>query len=553
VPDAAPTLPGDSAGEFPARVMSSDDIIPGKGYLTDEAIGWLTYLDRKTTFDDSWFKDDSVHPSWDNMTGAPIGVYHRYDLSYATYALGLMAENTPAWREEYGKVLGYMADRFLEYWAMWDWIENSGPDPNRANYPAEAAVLFPPGYMGKYDIPGWAGNGIEPYQYDPDPVRGNGACNLMYKGYLNLVISFFNYVTGDSKYDTDFKVAYDKDTVYTYNHRSLNELIANQLRANITGLGCEVMKIYPWCNNLTGMASRFYDVMHGTNMSSAYEGWKRWYRENAMSPSYGTEPVDKHALYWDPTINVEEQGLAFPDATGYVMNGEEHQFAYNWWANAYHLSGLDRELGERVFKGAKKKFIEFQKDGSAFSIGLPGLAGDYQYATICATSAAQEYGDTELFEGLNLHIQNNYEPTWDAPRGEFFFHLGLGEDWPRGQLNDWLLPAYTATKPGQFGNMFSNPNTEKFRLPTLVGVDFPTLRVRQATSDANAFYGAFTSVDRAKLGEPTSYKVTKLTPGAKYQVAVSGAPVTETNADAKGEISVKAKIGTHTTIVRRIG
>jgi hypothetical protein len=450
-----------------------------------------------------------------------------------------MAENTPAWREEYGKILEYMADRFLEYWAMWDWIENSGPDPNRANYPAEAAVLFPPGYMGKYDIPGWAGNGIEPYQYDPDPVRGNGACNLMYKGYLNLVVSFFNYITGDDKYDADFKVRYDKDTVYTYNHRSLNELIANQLRANISGLGCEVMKVYPWCNNLTGMAQRLYDVMHGTNLTSSYQGWKRYYRENFLAPSFGPEPVAWHTLYWDPTIE-------------YNMKGEEHQFAYNWWANAYHLAGLDRELGERLFKGAKNRFVDFQPDGSAFSIGLPGLAGDYQYATICATTCAQEYGDTELFEAFNLHIQNNYEPTWDAARGEFFFHLGLGEDGPRGQLNDWLLPAYTTTRAGQFGNMFTNPNTDKFHLPTLEGVDFPTLRVRQATSDANAFYGSFTSVDRDKLGEPTSYRITKLAPGAKYLLALSGAPATEATADATGEISVKAKIGTHTLVVRRI-
>lgn len=542
MPDATPTLPGDSAGEFPARVTSSSDIVAGKSVLTDEAMGWLAYLDRKITFDGTWFKDDNVHPSWDNYTGAPIGVYHRYDLSYATYSLGLMSENTPAWREEYGKVLGYMAERFLEYWAMWDWIENSGPDPNRANYPAEAAVLFPPGYMGKYDIPGWAGNGIEPYQYDPDPVRGNGACNLMYKGYLNLVVSFFNYITGDPKYDADFKVQYDNETAYTYSHRSLNELIANQLRANISGLGCEVMKVYPWCNNLTGMAQRLFDVMHGTNLTSSYEGWKRYYRENMLVGGYGTEPVEKHALYWDPAIE---------DGKGYLMNGDEHQFAYNWWANAYHLAGLDRDLGHRVFLGAKKKFIDYSKDGSAWSIGLPGLEGDYQYATICATSAAQEYGDTELFEALNLHVQNNYEPTWDAPRGEFFFHLGLGEDWPRGQLNDWLLPAYTSTRPGQFGDMFMNPNTEKFHLPTLEGVDFPTLRVRQATSDDTAFYGAFTSVDRDKLGEPTSYKITKLAPGQRYTVDVSGT-VKEEIASATGEITVNAKIGTHTTVVRRI-
>ncbi len=123
----------ESAPAFASPVTASNQIFPGKPLLTDEALGWLAYLDAKTAFNATWFKDDAVHPSWDNLTGAPIGVYHRYDLSYATWALGLMAENTPAWRERYTKILGYMADRFLEYWAMWDWIENAGPDPNRAN------------------------------------------------------------------------------------------------------------------------------------------------------------------------------------------------------------------------------------------------------------------------------------------------------------------------------------------------------------------------------------------------------------------------------------
>jgi hypothetical protein len=83
-------------------------------------------------------------------------------------------------------------------------------------------------------------------------------------------------------------------------------------------------------------------------------------------------------------------------------------------------------------------------------------------------------------------------------------------------------------------------------------VDFPTLRVRQADSDSSAFYGAFTTVDKAKQGEPTSYKITKLAPGQRYTVAVSGAPVKEETASASGEITINAKIGTHTTVVRRI-
>jgi hypothetical protein len=527
-----------SAGEFPGRVTSSRDLVPGKTLLTDEAMGWLAYLDRKTTLNESWAKDDVPHEAWDDKTQPPIMPFHRYDLTYATYALGLMAENTPAWREQYGKILGYMSERFLEYHSMWDWIECSGPDPKRAEYPAETAFMFPEGYFGKYDMPGWAGNGIEPYQYDPDPVRGNGTCNLMYKGYLNLVLGFYNSITGDDKYDSDFKVRYDADTTYTYNHGSINELMANQMRANISGLGCEVVKVYPWCNNLAGMAQQLYDNMHGTNYRSSYNGWKRYFRENFVNDGAGKDPLEWVTLYWDPTIPAN-------------MNGASHQIDYNWYCNAVHLAGLDEELGRRMYEGGKKKFLEYQPDGSAYSVGIPGMQGAYLMGTLCAATAAKIYDDEETFEALNAWIINEYQPTWDAARGEFYFGFALDEDWPRGQMNDWLMPAYTITRPGQWQDMFRKPNLDKFSLPTLEGVDFPTLRVRQAVSDADSFSGSFTSVDRERLGDPTSYRITTLTPGARYRVSVSGTDPVEATASSTGEITVAAKFATHVTTVTR--
>ena len=67
---------------------------------------------------------------------------------------------------------------------------------------------------------------------DGRPVRQShrGVIGLTAKGYLNLVVSFYNYITGDATYDEPFKVQYDANTVYTYDHRSLNELIAKHNR-----------------------------------------------------------------------------------------------------------------------------------------------------------------------------------------------------------------------------------------------------------------------------------------------------------------------------------
>jgi hypothetical protein len=77
--------------------------------------------------------------------------------------------------------------------------------------------------------------------------------------------------------------------------------------------------------------------------------------------------------------------------------------------------------------------------------------------------------------------------------------------------------------------------------------------VRQATSDATGFRGSFTSVDRPRLGDPTSYRITKLAPGARYRVSVTGTEPVEVNASATGEVSVSARFGTHVTTVLRAG
>src|SRR5207237_1418631 len=82
----------------PFKVRSMSDIVPGKPALTDEAMGWLAYLNRRVDFGGTWYKDDAPHASWDNLTGAPIGNYYRYDLTYLTFAIGLMSDQPPTCR-----------------------------------------------------------------------------------------------------------------------------------------------------------------------------------------------------------------------------------------------------------------------------------------------------------------------------------------------------------------------------------------------------------------------------------------------------------------------
>src|SRR5262245_7879854 len=75
-----------------------------------------------------WTKDTRPHEAWDNMSGAPVQDLYRYDLTYATFALALMADVTPAWREGYSAILSFLNDRMLEYWSFVDWVDQKGQD-----------------------------------------------------------------------------------------------------------------------------------------------------------------------------------------------------------------------------------------------------------------------------------------------------------------------------------------------------------------------------------------------------------------------------------------
>ena len=109
--------------------------------LDDRSLGWLRYLHRKATTADDWDREGRPHPHWDNITGAPMLSWHRFDLIDSSYAVALMSDRTPAWREVYSEILNQLVTRHTSWWAASDWLTQFGSDPDRANYP-EACLLY---------------------------------------------------------------------------------------------------------------------------------------------------------------------------------------------------------------------------------------------------------------------------------------------------------------------------------------------------------------------------------------------------------------------------
>jgi hypothetical protein len=184
--------------------------------------------------EDDWSKEGQPSEMWDAKTLPPLLNWHRFDLLESSYAVALMSDVTPAWREVYADILNRLVDRCTSYWAAKDWVEQLGPDPERGSYPdAFFPALIPSELRGKYDKPGWAHNGAEPWGPEPDPCAAVGA--IYYKGFLDLLLGLHRYVSGDPRYNRGFTVVNSGPNAFAYTHTTLNETICARWQDRIAG------------------------------------------------------------------------------------------------------------------------------------------------------------------------------------------------------------------------------------------------------------------------------------------------------------------------------
>lgn len=96
--------------------------------LSERSLGWLRYLYRKAHTPDDWSKEGRPHPHWDDRSDPPMASWPRFDLVDSSYAIGLMAQSTPAWREPYVAVLDQLIERHTGWWSANDWLTQFGAE-----------------------------------------------------------------------------------------------------------------------------------------------------------------------------------------------------------------------------------------------------------------------------------------------------------------------------------------------------------------------------------------------------------------------------------------
>lgn len=493
--------------------------------LNARARGWLRFLWRKATTPDDWSERGTPHPWWDRYSSEPVLSFPRFDLSESSYAVAVMADQTPAWREVYGRILEELVRRHTTYWAAIDWLTQLGPDPRRASYPQEWIDLYLPSHLvGRYDVPGWVANGIPPWGLQPDPIGADG--NLFFKGWLNLVMALHAYVTGEDRWGRPFEVAGLDGARFTWTQHRLTELLADQWARSPAGPHCENTKVWPYCLNAAGLGLMLYDGLFGTARHQAYRGWLA----RTRGDYFGVERDELRwvALYYDPLIRHRQ------------TVGPTGGLAVSWY-----MAPQEPAFAELLYRGAVKR------TGWSDPARPVRPLADPRFAALGRILAA-EWGDDVTARRLGAYAERHFGPRFfGEDDAEFGWWFGFDEPWPRGQLSALLMVAEVAG-PGAWQALFRRPSLARFEAPTVEGVDFPTLGVGAAWNDESAgvLHLETYAATPGLRGAPTSFRVTGLPDSSRVDLRIDGQESRRWRALSPSAIEIESDVDRHRFVLQ---
>jgi hypothetical protein len=560
----------------PAQV----ETIEGFPSISAEAAGLLKMVWRLSLIEDDWSKGGSLHPAWDRWTYWPYMAKVTYNLTFAVRMLGKIAQEVPAWREVCAAAASRISARMNEYASIYDWIEQKGLDPNRGNYPYfYYRHTMPWGTGGWYNAPGYAGNGlpvsmpgffasimlapvepnpVHPYtynhspavgrKYDPDPVKGHNSSNMMFRGYYLDQLAVGLAISGDkARWEGKQHIVYDDELAWDYTAQEIADLLDANFQAPMDeggslmlfGIDCEVGKVFPLCVGVAGLGHRLWDAIHGTSTQAGYQRYldfsKTWVFGGNATPD---DPYTWGTVYYDRDINV-------------ALNQPQNDMPCFWTTVAYNTTPFETAWPEKILRDCLAKFARHE-DGALRIVHSPHIAGpltlDDQWGQAFAIAAAHELGDTQTEAALRAYVDRAWQPI--HADGEFAYHFNLGEAWPRGIINH-ILGFAAAGGPGSTDRMYNRPNLAKFDQPTLSGVDYPNLTVRQACYDPERRQLAVTvcpGQDSSPVGAPTQLTVTNLG-DARPRVRIDGVESADFTAAGPGSVVIDTTIGEHTVLV----
>jgi hypothetical protein len=493
--------------------------------INQRARGWLRFVWDKATTEDDWSSQGEPHPWWDRTSTAPMCAFPRFDLSETSYALPLLADQTPAWREVYTRIADELVGRYTTYWAAIDWITLIGHDPNRANYPPEWLVWMPEHLRGRYDPPGWTANGVEPWGLQPDPIAADG--NLFFRGFFNLLLGTYSYVSGDDKWERPFEMTGHGNRLFEWTQHDISRFLEDQWSERPQGPHCENTKIWPYCLSAAGLSLQLYDKVFSQSTHWVYDQWIEYAKKHFVKRTSGGD-IESFAFYYDP---IEEFAYCMPDKLA----------GYGTLAPLFYLYPQAPAFGLELYEAGVR-----QLGWNSRKAALVQPIDDPRWLSL-VLMLARELGDLTTEKRLSHVAEREFGPDFFADDPDrFAWRFGSKEPYPRGQLNGLMILSEIGER-GAWTGVYTGEHETQFDLPTVEGVDYPNLGICEARNDRQAgqLMVSTYAATAARAGQPTRWRVSQLPNSQSVEVYCDGELFSDWSSVAPDAIEIDSTIGSH--------
>jgi hypothetical protein len=374
---------------------------------------------------------------------------------------------------------------------------------------------WPERVRGNYDAPGWTANGVEPWGLQPDPIGADG--NLFFRGWLNLILSIYKYVSGDDKWERPWQIAGYENEHFEWTQPAIVEHLRQQYSDHPEGPHCENTKIWPFCNAAAGLGMYLSDQLGTTNAHGVFENWVEFMKDNYMGINDQNQ-IEWMTLYYDPLADFKVNVPGVAGAGGGV---------------AFYLLPQSPEIATQIY------------DAMANASGWRDPAQDIRPSAL-GMAIAKSVGDETVVERLRLAAEQYSDPKWfgdDMDRFGWWFNNG--EPWPRGQGSaQQMLNEISA---GSWKDAFAVKHLDKYTAPTLEGVDYPSLGVDAAWNDkaTGALHIGTYAADRNAMGNATRWRISNLPNAAAAVVLCDGVRMGNVRIVNENTIEVSTDIDRH--------
>jgi hypothetical protein len=493
--------------------------------LNPRARGWLRFIWDKATTQDDWSSSGEPNAWWDKSSTPPMCSFPRFDVSETSYALPLMVDQTPAWREVYTRIADELVGRYTTYWGAIDWLTYIGHSPHQDSYPPEWLVFMPEHMRGRYDPPGWTANGVEPWGLQPDPIGADG--NLFFRGFFNLLLGTYSYVSGDDKWESPFEVTGYQERMFEWSQHSITQFIEDQWAERPQGAQCENTKIWPYCLSAAGLSLQLYDKIFEGKTHWVYDQWIEYAKKHFTVRNVSGD-ITSFAFYYDPL-----EKFAYSPPLG--LNG------YGMLAPLFYLYPQAPEFGLQLYEAGVKALGWNDRTKS-----LVQAFDDPRWITM-TMMLAREVGDVTTERRMKAVAEQEWGPNYfEGDDDRFAWGFGMDEPHPRGQLNGLMILSEIGG-PGAWSKVYKGPREGQFDLPTVVGVDYPTLGISEAFNDTvdNMLHVVTYAATSDRRGSPTSWKVTQLSDPKAVQVYCDDELFSDWGQIDDHTIEINSDIGEH--------